>query len=156
MPIPSHVRVPVLPLLTAAFCAALLLASNSLFNSSFSTTNNLSHQKEKGSTAFVLSIVLTFSSEQDANYLIKNWNELSEYCYRNEPGLLSYKVSKSDKLENTFLIFERYSTKDYYLNVHRNSEAFHRFRPLLGKMVQDGVVTVSGESYVELGAAGFV
>jgi len=152
---PTHIKIPVLSLLAAAFCAAFILVSNSLLNSSLSTTTNI-HQKEKGTTAFVLSIVLTFSSEQDANYLLRNWSVLSEYCFANEPGLLSYKISKSDKLENTFLVFERYSSKDYYLTVHRNSDEFHRFRPLLGKMVEDGVVTVSGESYVELGAAGFV
>lgn len=60
-------------------------------------------------------------------------------------------MRRSDKRPHTFLVTERYRSKEDYLHVHRTSDAFKSFRPKMQAMQESGDVVVSGDSFVELG-----
>ena len=58
---------------------------------------------------------------------------------------------RSDKRELTYMVSERYRSKDDYLHAHKSSEAFKIFRPIMKAMQDAGDVVVSGDSFEELG-----
>ena len=64
-------------------------------------------------------------------------------------------IAKSDKNPLHYAIIERYRSKADYVGAHRNSPAFHKFRPKMKALQEAGRVQVGGNSYNELGV-GFV
>ena len=107
--------------------------------------------KIRGEHAFVLIVGLTFQSRAAAEELLAEWTKIADYCYRNEPFLLQYEISESDKERLRYVIIERYRSKEDYLHLHRNSVAFREFRPKMKAMQDKGDVAVSGDSFRELG-----
>ena len=101
--------------------------------------------------AFVLTVGLRFQDMNSAAHLLSAWRAAADYCIANEPFLYAYEVAQSDKDNLTYMIFERYRSKQDYVGPHRHSEAFKTFRPIMHAMQTSGAVIVSGASYQELG-----
>ena len=107
--------------------------------------------KARGEKAFVLSVGLKFREASDAALLLDAWRAAADYCVSNEPFLYAYEVAQSDKDSLSYVIIERYRSKADYLGSHRQSPAFHAFRPKMRELQESGAVVVSGESYYEMG-----
>ena len=105
----------------------------------------------KGERAFVLTVGLHFEDAKVADELLQEWAKIAAYCYLHEPYLYHYEVAQSDKRQLSYLITERYRSKEDYLQAHRSSKAFRAFRPRMRALQDAGAVRVSGDSYAELG-----
>jgi quinol monooxygenase YgiN len=95
--------------------------------------------------SFWLIVEVTFKSEADVKTFEAAWRPVAEYCRAHEPNTLSYQMARSDKEPFKIVMLERYKTKKDYLEVHRSSEAFLKFKPQL--LALEPVIT--GHSYLE-------
>ena len=77
------------------------------------------------------------------------FQHLAEYIRLHEPTTLSYMWYDSDKDETQAYIYERYVNKNAYLEIHRKSDAFLKFRDLLTSYQSVQEVTIDGHSYLE-------
>ena len=109
------------------------------------------HSKAVGEKAFMLNVGLRFSDEASAKSLLAAWSVAASYCLKNEPFLYAYEAAQSDKDNLSYIILERYRSKEDYLGAHRKSIAFKEFRPKMRALQDAGKVIVSGSSYYELG-----
>ncbi len=109
----------------------------------------------KSEKAWVLTVTLTFHSMEDRDMILHDWSStVVPHCSEKEPFLLHYEAGISDKDPLKVIMLERYTEKSLYLNVHKSSEAFLKFRPKLQALQEGGKVTVEGFSYQE-GGYGF-
>lgn len=135
-----------LSVLLSAFASAFI--SNYFLNSNNNTPrieNN--HTEEDKSKNFFLLVDLEFADSESLDIFYQAFKPLSEYVLSKEKGTLTYEVLVSDKNPNKVLILEKYINKDYYLNVHKTSEPFLTFRPILSKLTEEKKVIVNGNSY---------
>jgi quinol monooxygenase YgiN len=109
------------------------------------------HSKAVGEKAFMLIVGLRFSDDVSAKSLLAAWSVAASYCLNNEPFLYAYEAAQSDKDNLSYVILERYRSKEDYLGAHRKSIAFKEFRPKMRALQDAGKVIVSGSSYYELG-----
>ena len=117
----------------------------------FVVTTTNGREKALGEKAFVLSVSLQFTDATTSKELIAAWKEAAEWCYKYEDFLFAYEIAQSDKDPLKYVIIERYRSKDDYVNTHRSSPAFKRFRPKMRALQDGGRVVVTGDSYHELG-----
>lgn len=75
----------------------------------------------------------------------KAFTPLAAYVTEKEPHTVSYAYARSDKDPKKIMIYERYRDKEAYLDIHKHSEPFLKFRPQL----QELDATIEGESYLE-------
>lgn len=101
--------------------------------------------------AFWLVVAVVFQQEEDVATFERAFKPLADYVTMKEPATLSYGYAKSDADPRRILIFERYASKNDYLDVHKVSEPFLAFRPKLAALGAD----IDGHSYYE-GALGFI
>lgn len=95
--------------------------------------------------SFVLLVDATFGSVEERDLALKLWQPVAEHCRNNEPETLSYEAAISDSDANRIVFVERYETKEKsYLEVHRSSDAFLKFR----KQLSDMAPQISGHSYL--------
>ncbi|GIL86705.1 hypothetical protein Vretifemale_14953 [Volvox reticuliferus] len=89
--------------------------------------------------------------EGQAALFEKCFAPLAQHVTRNEPGCWSYQLSWSDTDPDSFIIFERYVSKEYLEDVHWKSEPFLQFRK---DLEENGVewVTKDVTKYYETGA----
>ena len=93
---------------------------------------------------FILIVFVDFDSDYDMSQFIIYFNELKEYCIQNESEFLfQYELCKSDKESNKIVIIEKYSDKQKYLDIHRNSTNFLKFK----KNISNMKIRISGESF---------
>lgn len=112
-------------------------------------------QARKAEKAWVLTVTLTFQSLEDRDAILSDWSQnVVPHCSKYEPFLIHYEAGISDKDKLKVIMLERYTSKDSYLNVHKSSEAFLKFRPKLQALQEAGKVKVEGFSYQE-GGYGF-
>ena len=109
------------------------------------------HPKAQGELAFMLHVGLKFRDAQAAETLLAAWGEAAAWCVKNEPFLYAYEIAQSDKDPLSYVILERYRSRDDYLGAHRRSPAFKAFRPKMRALQDSGGVTVTGGSFNELG-----
>jgi quinol monooxygenase YgiN len=119
------------------------------------TTTTTGRVKQRGEKAFVLAVELQFEAQEDADYVVEQWQVVTDYCFASEPFLYHYEISQSDQDPLKYFMYERYRSKEDYLSIHKTSEAFLKFRETLKSMQDSNKVAVSGHSYNELGV-GFV
>lgn len=95
--------------------------------------------------SFLLLVQLEFKTVEDRMAAEDAWRPEADHCRAAEPGTLSYELARSDKNDRMIIIIERYADKDQaYLDVHKKSAAFARFRPQLAALDPK----IVGESYV--------
>ena len=116
-----------------------------------SDVTSAGRQKVRGASAFVLSVGLQFRDESEAKTLVEAWRQAADYCLTNEPFLFAYEIAQSDKDPLRFVIIERYRSRADYVGPHRQSPAFKAFRPKMRALQDSGAVTVTGDSFMELG-----
>lgn len=93
---------------------------------------------------FMLVVNIRFEDKDDMNYFISNWQHLKKYCDENESSfLLQYELGVSDNNKNNIVIIEKYLNKKFYLDFHRTSRPFLRFK----KLIYDLNMEISGSSY---------
>jgi quinol monooxygenase YgiN len=103
-----------------------------------------------GQPPFSLIVNLEFKDESVKDQFLKDIAPLAKYVHDKEPDTLAYEALLSDKDPLKVVILERYKDKDRaFLEVHRNSIPFQVFRPKLKAMMDEGHVTMVGESYVD-------
>lgn len=136
-------------LLTAAFTLTLTLSLQAFHGPSHSTT--LGRDKAQGEKAFVLSVGLNFQDSDTADELLKAWATAAAWCLEHEPFLFAYEVAQSDTDPLKYVIIERYRSKEDYTGPHRRSPAFKAFRPQMRALQDSGRVSVTGQSYREMG-----
>ena len=136
--------------IAAVSVAATLLATQVIRDPRKHVTTS-GRAKAVAEKAFVLEVKLDFQDEATAKELMDAWAQAAAWCLENEPFLYHYEWSKSDKRPLSYLIYERYRSKDDYVNAHRSSPAFHRFRPRMRALQASERVKVTGDSFVELG-----
>lgn len=133
--------------LSILFSSALTLAVTNYLYSTTSTLSSTNSQVAKKDEEFFLLVNLEFADSQALAVFREAFKPLSAYVLSQEKGTLVYEVLYSDQDSNKVLIFEKYINKDYYLNVHKTSEPFLTFRPILAKLTEEGKVKVDGSSY---------
>jgi quinol monooxygenase YgiN len=104
--------------------------------------------------AFYLGVSITFPTTEDKELFKKIFQPLADYVQKYELGTLSYELLDSDKDDKRIQILERYQNKDYYLNIHKTSAAFLKFKEAFQAFVSRGAV-LDGHSYLETGI-GFI
>jgi len=114
-------------------------------------TTTTGRPKASGDNAFVLRVGLQFTNPAAASTFVSDWSKAAAYCMREERFLFHYEVSQSDKFPLQYMIVERYRSKRDYVDTHRHSKAFAEFRPKLKALQDNGEVTVTGDSWIELG-----
>lgn len=93
---------------------------------------------------FMLIVNIKFEDSNDMDYFISNWLYLKKYCDENESSFLSqYELAVSDKEKNHIVIVEKYLNKKFYLDFHRTSRPFLKFRNL----IKDLNMEINGNSY---------
>ncbi len=93
---------------------------------------------------FMLVVNIKFEDSNDMDYFISNWLHLKKFCDENEASFLSqYELAVSDKEKNHIVIIEKYLNKKFYLDFHRTSKPFLKFRNL----IKDLDMEISGNSY---------
>jgi quinol monooxygenase YgiN len=105
-------------------------------------------RRNKVDKAFFLGVTITFPNKDDLVMFKRLFQPLATYVEKYEKGTLSYELLESDKDPLRIQILERYQDKDYYLNVHKTSGPFLKFREELQHLVTKGAI-IAGESYVE-------
>lgn len=129
----------------------LLIALRGVFSSLTPLTPSTPPPPQITPGAFWLVVAVTFNQEADVATFEKAFKPLAEYVTKAETSTLSYGFAKSDSDPKRILIFERYATKQAYLDVHKTSEAFLAFRPQLSALN----AKIDGHSYYE-GGLGFI
>ncbi len=99
--------------------------------------------------AFVLCVTVKFTSDDDKVYFREIFKPLAEFVALEELGTLSYELLESDKDSKQMLVLERYRDKEAYLVNHRTSPIFLEFRRKMGILVDKGVISIDGHSYIE-------
>ena len=112
------------------------------------TIESSQSRRNKVDKAFFLGVTVTFPSHEDLAEFKRLFRPLAEHVEKFELGTLSYKLLESDKEPLRIQVLERYQDKDYYLNVHKTSAPFLKFREELQHLVTKGAV-IAGESYLE-------
>lgn len=103
----------------------------------------------KSDGVFILAVTLKFKNIAAKNSFNVGFAPLARYVADNEPHTLSYRLLQSDQDDLLVHIFERYSTKHDYAEVHKSSKEFLHFRGELTAMAERGEVEISGQSYTE-------
>ncbi|KAL4436634.1 hypothetical protein ABPG75_003773 [Micractinium tetrahymenae] len=98
---------------------------------------------------FVLCVYLKFQNEQDRNEFIAAWKPLAEWVKANEAGTLGYEAMVADTDPLKVMVFERYTSKEYFNEVHRTSQPYLAFKEQQAAWRADHSVEVSGQSYFE-------
>jgi quinol monooxygenase YgiN len=98
-------------------------------------------------STFFLGITIIFNTIDDKEEFKTLFKPLAKFVRSNEPYTLSYELCESDKDEKRVFLIERYRTKNDYLEVHRKSEPFLKFRGLFELMKEK--YTMDGHSYIE-------
>lgn len=140
-----------------AFVSSLLLAFGLGALCTYLARNGANSDRPRRNAvdrAFYLGVVVEFPSVEVKDEFYKMFQPLADYVEQYELGTLSYEVLDSDKDTKRILILERYKDKEYYLNVHRSSKEFLKFRDLLQTLMSKGA-TLDGHSYIESGV-GFI
>lgn len=83
---------------------------------------------EKGDRTFTLSVTLNFRDAEMKHKYLSLLAGYARYVEEHEPTTLTYKIMQSDKDPLEMLLFERYVNKNAYLNIHRTSPEFLRYR----------------------------
>ena len=103
--------------------------------------------------AWCLVVKMTFDTPAKVETLKEVFSSFARYIKANEPTTLAYELFLSDKDPLVATIFERYTDKEKaYLEIHRSSKPFERFRPKLAALAPE----MDGHSYYEQGVAGFM
>ena len=103
--------------------------------------------------AWCLIVKMKFDDAKKIETLKEIFSSLARYIKANEPTTLAYELMLSDKDPLVATIFERYADKEKaYLEIHRSSKPFERFRPKLAALAPE----MDGHSYYEHGTAGFM
>jgi len=113
--------------------------------------NNTTKIHDAGEKYFLLGVTVTFSSDEVKMRFLNAFAPYATYVRENEPTTLSYEIFESDKDSKRVFIFERYVNKDAYINIHRSSESFLKFRSNLTAMTEKGDAVIEGHSYLESG-----
>mmetsp|Transcript_39213 Transcript_39213/g.54443 ORF Transcript_39213/g.54443 Transcript_39213/m.54443 type:complete len:143 (-) Transcript_39213:237-665(-) len=114
----------------------------------------LSQPRVKGvdEKAFVLAVDFYFKDSESLEEFLTAAQAIVKHCLAKEPDTFTYEISRSDKNPLHLQFYERYSNKDdAYMNVHKSSEAFMSFRSKVQQMEKDARVSISGNSFQELG-----
>uniref|UniRef100_A0A7S1BQ96 ABM domain-containing protein n=2 Tax=Corethron hystrix TaxID=216773 RepID=A0A7S1BQ96_9STRA len=116
-----------------------------------SHVGNLLVNRRRAQKAWTLCVTIAFQNESDMESILDEWKKLAGYCARKEPFLLHYEVGVSDSDALTIHVLERYRSKTEYLQIHKKSDEFLKFRPKLAKLQEENKVTIDGFSYRETG-----
>lgn len=109
--------------------------------------NSLYKSYNVNRNTFFLGITIVFNTSADKDEFKTLFTPLAKFVKANEPDTLSYELCESDKDEKRIFLIERYTTKNAYLEIHRKSEPFLKFRGLFESMKQK--YTMEGHSYIE-------
>jgi quinol monooxygenase YgiN len=90
--------------------------------------NELRKASQEGNRVFTLAVSLKFRDAQKKTAFLSLISAYSRYVEEHEPTTLTYKVMQSDKDPLEMLLLERYINKNAYLEIHRKSPEFIRFR----------------------------
>jgi quinol monooxygenase YgiN len=102
------------------------------------------------SPVFSLLVTLQFQDADSLRTFQTAFAPVAQHVLANEPDTLAYEALLSDKDPLQVLVLERYRNEDHaYLQVHKSSAPFLKFRPQLAKLQEEGKVTVSGHSYTD-------
>lgn len=101
------------------------LLSYSFRSNAMLSTDSSSRQHSK---SFLLGIGLKFKDISSRDEFYKFLKPYAEWVRKNEYGTLSYEVFQDEKNELNIYFLERYKTKNDYLNVHRKSEEFLKYK----------------------------
>jgi quinol monooxygenase YgiN len=104
------------------------------------------------SSIFSLLVTVSFDSIEYKQQFLKDFKPLADYVKTIETDTLAYEVLLSDNDPLKVMILERYKDKENaYLKIHKSSVPFLAFRPKLQAMQEKGLVTISGNSYIDSG-----
>lgn len=99
--------------------------------------------------SWCLIVNLEFQHLEAKDTFIREWDEIALWVQDNESFLLNYEILQSDADAKKVVIFERYASKQDYLEQHKSSSAFKVFRPKMQAMQDKGLLVVTGTSYTD-------
>lgn len=133
--------------------AAVLLIIINNMSSTTTTTTTDSHttkpqENDDNEPVFSLLVTLQFTTHAAKEAFEHEFARLAQYVRQHEPETRSYQVLCHEQDDLQLLILERYVHKERsYLQIHKTSPAFLQFRPQLAAWQQQGLVTITGQSY---------
>jgi quinol monooxygenase YgiN len=101
--------------------------------------------KDKG--VFFLGVTLKFKTVEGKEKVKELFKPVADYVATHEMSTVSYEMLESDKDDKLVYIAERYQTKDAYLNIHKKSPEFLKFRAKLTEL--SDTYEMEGNSYIE-------
>lgn len=96
---------------------------------------------------FVLAVSLRFNTVTDRDAFLAIWLPLANHVEQKEPETLGFEWLVADNDPTKVLVYERYTSKDAFLTVHRTSQPFLKFKTDQNHLPFE--VEVSGQSYYE-------
>eukprot|EP00303_Exanthemachrysis_gayraliae_P002779 CAMPEP_0206003904 /NCGR_PEP_ID=MMETSP1464-20131121/3662_1 /ASSEMBLY_ACC=CAM_ASM_001124 /TAXON_ID=119497 /ORGANISM="Exanthemachrysis gayraliae, Strain RCC1523" /LENGTH=139 /DNA_ID=CAMNT_0053377297 /DNA_START=56 /DNA_END=475 /DNA_ORIENTATION=+ len=127
-------------------CFALGFLAHALFALLFKRNGHRLNEK-----AWLLVVRLEFVDQASIETFLPAFKKVAAGVERHEKGTLAYEISRSDKNPLHCNIFERYASKDAFVDEHRKTTHFQQFRPTLQALQDAGKVKVAGESWQEMG-----
>merc|ERR550537_1185381 len=122
--------------LAAAACVGLLAVFPALYF------------RRAGQQTWFLVVKLTFASTEAVAHFEEIFAPLAAYVRSSERSTLAYELLKSDKDPLQVMVFEQYTDREHaYLEVHRTSAPFLKFREELTKLNP----AIDGHSYNDTG-----
>jgi quinol monooxygenase YgiN len=109
------------------------------------TTKKIRETVNKG--AFFLGITIKFNTEEDKKVFFSIFGPYAQFVATTELGTISYELSESDKSNLQIFLVERYINKEAYLDIHRKTEEFIKFRSKLSEL--STTMVMDGHSYIE-------
>jgi quinol monooxygenase YgiN len=97
--------------------------------------------------AFFLGITIKFNTEEDKKVFSSIFGPYAQFVAKSEMGTISYELSESDKSPLQIYLVERYISKEAYLDVHRKTDEFIKFRAKLTEL--STTMVMDGHSYIE-------
>lgn len=129
-------------LLTVGICIGYIFPSYNIKKSSIVKNRKTEH---KG--AFFLGITIKFKSEEDKKVFFSIFGPYAQFVAKEEFGTISYELSESDTSPLQIYLVERYISKEAYLNIHRKTDEFIKFRATLSAL--SDTMVMDGHSYIE-------
>ncbi|GAB4821193.1 hypothetical protein N2152v2_008239 [Parachlorella kessleri] len=100
-----------------------------------------------GKAAFVLAVGLSFKTVEARDEFLTIWLPLAKYVREKEPSTLSFELLVADNDPTKVLVYERYISRDAFIDIHRASEPFLAFKKAQQQLPFE--MEVKGQSYYE-------
>mmetsp|Transcript_15057 Transcript_15057/g.45515 ORF Transcript_15057/g.45515 Transcript_15057/m.45515 type:complete len:164 (-) Transcript_15057:627-1118(-) len=114
-----------------------------------STSSSSTAATEAPTKAWLLVVSSKFQSLEDRDALLEHVRRIAQQSANHEPGTLGFQVAIADNDPLRILVFERFANKEAWLEAHRNSTVYKKYKAW--QAAANIQAETTGQSYDELG-----